>query len=112
MLNVSHNNLFVVIPIAFEEMHGLSYVDISYNKLECSLPNNKAFQDASIEAVQGNKGLCGNVTGLQPCMARRQSFKEGAQNLFLNHFSSFGSTFTCNDVSWNFLHLSKKKEAP
>ena len=72
MLNVSHNNLSGVITIVFEEMHNLSYVDISYNKLEGPLPNIKAFQDASIEAVQGNKGLCGNVIVLQPSMARRQ----------------------------------------
>ncbi|XP_028117890.1 MDIS1-interacting receptor like kinase 2-like [Camellia sinensis] len=26
-----------------------------------------AFMNASIEALQGNKGLCGNVKGLQPC---------------------------------------------
>ena len=34
MLNISHNNFSGFIPIAFEEMRWLSYVDISYNKLE------------------------------------------------------------------------------
>uniref|UniRef100_A0A2N9GXY0 non-specific serine/threonine protein kinase n=1 Tax=Fagus sylvatica TaxID=28930 RepID=A0A2N9GXY0_FAGSY len=44
------NNQLIV---AFEEMHGLSYVDISYNKLEGPLPNSRAFQDAHIETLQG-----------------------------------------------------------
>uniref|UniRef100_A0A2N9FYB7 non-specific serine/threonine protein kinase n=1 Tax=Fagus sylvatica TaxID=28930 RepID=A0A2N9FYB7_FAGSY len=65
MLNVSHNNLSGFIPNVFEEMRALSFVDISYNKLEGPLPNSRAFQDAGIEALQGNKGLCGNVTILQ-----------------------------------------------
>ena len=68
MLNFSHNNLSGFIPIAFEEMFGLSYVDISYNKLEGPLPNTKAFQDDCIEALRWNKRLCGNFIGLQPCM--------------------------------------------
>ncbi|XP_048446042.1 probable leucine-rich repeat receptor-like protein kinase At1g35710 isoform X1 [Pyrus x bretschneideri] len=67
MLNLSHNNLSGFIPSSFEGMHGLSYVDISYNELEGPLPNNRAFRQASPEALQGNKGLCGNVEVLQSC---------------------------------------------
>ena len=91
MLNASHNNLSGVIPITFEEMHGLSHVDISYNKLEGPLPNIKAFQDACIEALQGNKGLCGNVTGLQPCMGGRQVSKKGHKIIFLIIFPLLGT---------------------
>ncbi|XP_050254998.1 MDIS1-interacting receptor like kinase 2-like [Quercus robur] len=91
MLNVSHNNLSGVVPIAFEEMRGLSYVDISYNKLEGPLPNSKAFQNACIEALQGNKGLCGNVTGLQPCMAGSQVSKKGYKIIFLIIFPLLGT---------------------
>ena len=69
LLNVSHNNLSGFIPTTFEKMRGLSFVDISYNELEGPLPNSRAFHDAHIEALQGNKELCGNVTGLQPCKA-------------------------------------------
>ena len=75
LLNVSHNNFSGFIPVAFEKMHGLSSVDISYNELEGPLPNSRAFHDAQIEALQGNKGLCGNVTGLQPCKAGHISEK-------------------------------------
>ena len=91
MLNVSHNNLFGVILIAFEEMPSLSNVDTSYNKLEGPLPNSKAFQDASIETLQGNKGLCGNVTRFQPCMARRQVSKKGHGIIFLIIFPLLGT---------------------
>ncbi|KAM2913051.1 hypothetical protein COP2_043751 [Malus domestica] len=66
-LNLSHNNLSGFIPSSFEGMHGLSYVDVSYNDLEGPIPNNKAFRQALPEALQGNKGLCGNVEGLQSC---------------------------------------------
>ncbi|KAJ9676793.1 hypothetical protein PVL29_022015 [Vitis rotundifolia] len=63
-LNLSHNNLSGFIPKAFEEMLGLSDVDISYNQLQGPIPNSKAFRYATIEALKGNKGLCGNVKGL------------------------------------------------
>lgn len=74
---MSNNNLSGFLPFALEEMYGLSYVDISYNNLEVPLPNSKAFQHARIEALQGNKGMCGNVIGLQPCLVGRPTSKEG-----------------------------------
>lgn len=67
-LNLSHNNLSGVIPKTFDELRGLEHVDISYNQLWGPIPNNKAFHEAPIEALQGNKGLCGNVTGLLLCI--------------------------------------------
>ncbi|KAG5591040.1 hypothetical protein H5410_041554 [Solanum commersonii] len=62
-LNLSHNGLSGRIPKEAESLTGLQDVVLSYNKLEGPIPNNKAFMNASLE---GNKGLCGNVTGLQP----------------------------------------------
>ncbi|WRX30507.1 Protein kinase domain - like 10 [Theobroma cacao] len=67
VLNLSYNNLSGEIPASFELLHGLSSVDIAYNELQGPIPNNQAFQNASIEALRGNKGLCGNVSGLPPC---------------------------------------------
>ncbi|XP_035545195.1 MDIS1-interacting receptor like kinase 2-like [Juglans regia] len=71
VLNLSHNHLSGIIPTTFEEMHGLLHVDISYNELHGLIPNNKAFLDAPLEALQGNKGLCGNVKGLPPCKVHK-----------------------------------------
>ncbi|XP_060200731.1 MDIS1-interacting receptor like kinase 2-like [Lycium barbarum] len=63
-LNLSYNGLSICIPEELESLTGLEDVVLSYNELEGPIPNNKAFINASLE---GNKGLCGNVTGLQPC---------------------------------------------
>ncbi|KAH0760042.1 hypothetical protein KY290_023535 [Solanum tuberosum] len=63
-LNLSHNSLSGRIPEEFESLTGLQDVVLSYNELEGPIPINKAFMYASLE---GNKGLCGNVTGFQHC---------------------------------------------
>ncbi|KAJ8747410.1 hypothetical protein K2173_013014 [Erythroxylum novogranatense] len=64
LLNISHNNLTGKIPASFEQLRGLQYVDLSNNELVGPVPNSKAFQEAELE---GNMGLCGNVTGLLLC---------------------------------------------
>ncbi|XP_058222202.1 MDIS1-interacting receptor like kinase 2-like [Rhododendron vialii] len=66
-LNLSHNHLSGLIPRVFQDMKWLLHVDISFNELEGPIPMSEAFMNASIDGLQGNKGLCGNVTGLQPC---------------------------------------------
>ncbi|KAL4295386.1 hypothetical protein GQ457_12G021030 [Hibiscus cannabinus] len=66
-LNLSHNTLFGFIPSSFDDMLSLTSVDISHNQLEGPLPRNKAFREASFEAFRNNKGLCGNITGLEAC---------------------------------------------
>nr|XP_048323751.1 MDIS1-interacting receptor like kinase 2-like isoform X2 [Ziziphus jujuba var. spinosa] len=66
-LNLSHNNFSGSIPSDFGEMKSLTMVDMSFNQLEGPIPNSKAFNNASFEAFRNNKGLCGNVTGLQLC---------------------------------------------
>jgi hypothetical protein len=66
-MNISHNNLSSILPSVFEGMHGLLCVNIAFNEFWDQIPNNNAFQDAPMEALEGNKGLCGKVKGLQPC---------------------------------------------
>ncbi|BBN68656.1 Leucine-rich repeat receptor-like protein kinase family protein, partial [Prunus dulcis] len=61
-----HNNLSGSIPSSFEDLGGLSYVDISYNHLEGPLPNISAFREAPPERLKGNKGLCGKIGALLP----------------------------------------------
>ncbi|XP_060671587.1 MDIS1-interacting receptor like kinase 2-like isoform X1 [Ziziphus jujuba] len=65
--NLSHNNLSGSIPSTFKELISLTSVDISYNQLEGPLPNNKAFLEAPLEALEDNKGLCGNNTIIKIC---------------------------------------------
>ncbi|KAE8658071.1 hypothetical protein F3Y22_tig00116975pilonHSYRG00168 [Hibiscus syriacus] len=66
-LNLSRNKLSSVIPSTLDDIVSLTSVDISENQLQGPLPHNEAFQEASFEAFRNNKGLCGNVTGLEPC---------------------------------------------
>nr|WHT50414.1 MDIS1-interacting receptor-like kinase 2 [Cichorium endivia]WHT50415.1 MDIS1-interacting receptor-like kinase 2 [Cichorium endivia]WHT50416.1 MDIS1-interacting receptor-like kinase 2 [Cichorium endivia] len=66
-LNLSHNKLSGNIPKSMDAMHYLSSIDISYNDLEGPIPNSKGFLNASIDSLRGNKGLCGNITGLPQC---------------------------------------------
>ncbi|XP_021651042.2 MDIS1-interacting receptor like kinase 2 [Hevea brasiliensis] len=82
-LIISHNNLSGFIPNAFEEMHGLWNIDISYNHFQGPIPNSKAFQHASIEALRGNKGLCGNFSGLDPCSGQKQVSKKGTKIMLI-----------------------------
>ncbi|KAF3457541.1 hypothetical protein FNV43_RR02199 [Rhamnella rubrinervis] len=65
--NISHNNFSGSIPSTFKEMLSLTSVDVSYNQLEGPLPHIKAFVEARIEALENNKGLCGNNYNLKPC---------------------------------------------
>ena len=112
LLNISHNALSGFIPVAFEEMHGLSYVDISYNELEGPLPNSRAFQDAHIETLQGNKGLCGNVTGLQPYVVGKHISKKGHKIIFLIIFLLLGTLSLVLVFLGIFLILQRKRQNP
>ncbi|XP_028056879.1 MDIS1-interacting receptor like kinase 2-like [Camellia sinensis] len=51
-------------------MLSLTLVDVSFNQLEGPIPKMKAFREAPFEALKGNKGLCGNATGLKTCLAK------------------------------------------
>ncbi|XP_028787208.1 MDIS1-interacting receptor like kinase 2-like [Neltuma alba] len=67
MLNLSYNNFSGMIPSTFNDLKSLTMVDISHNKLEGPLPNISAFRTATMERLIGNKGLCGNLSGLPIC---------------------------------------------
>ncbi|KAK9019795.1 hypothetical protein V6N11_054303 [Hibiscus sabdariffa] len=78
ILNLSHNRLNGSIPEAFNDLHGLSIVNISFNRLEGPIPDLKAFHEASFDALRNNKALCGNATGLRPCvLPSRDSHSHG-----------------------------------
>ncbi|KAK3405750.1 hypothetical protein EUGRSUZ_K02588 [Eucalyptus grandis] len=71
VLNISHNSLSGSIPLTFGGMLALTSIDVSYNYLEGPLPTIKAFNEAPFEALQQNKGLCGNVLALLKCNSIR-----------------------------------------
>ncbi|KAH0683680.1 hypothetical protein KY290_022308 [Solanum tuberosum] len=92
-LNLSHNGLSGRIPKELESLTGLLYVVLSYNDLEGPIPNNKAFMNASLE---GNKGLCGNVTGFQPCkkpssVVKKHSIAKGRKLILITVLPVMGA---------------------
>ncbi|KAJ9183135.1 hypothetical protein P3X46_007040 [Hevea brasiliensis] len=93
-------------------MHGLSSIDISYNELEGSIPSNRAFQNASIEAFQGNKGLCGDVPGLPPCnfSINKRTSKRSHKMLFLIIFLPLCGAFSLLAFLGVFFCLQKRKD--
>uniref|UniRef100_A0A8I6XLE4 non-specific serine/threonine protein kinase n=1 Tax=Hordeum vulgare subsp. vulgare TaxID=112509 RepID=A0A8I6XLE4_HORVV len=67
VLNLSHNGLKGSIPPSFQHMFSLLSIDVSFNKLEGSVPQSRLFEEAPIEWFMQNKQLCGVVKGLPPC---------------------------------------------
>ncbi|EEF39417.1 conserved hypothetical protein [Ricinus communis] len=45
----------------------LTVVNLSYNELGGQIPNIRASQEASFDAIRNNRGLCGNNTRLKAC---------------------------------------------
>ena len=82
-LNLSHNNLSGSIPTSFARMRGLLYIDISYNELQGPIPDSKAFKDAPFEALEGNKGLCGDVRGLESCKLSSAHISKGSHKVVI-----------------------------
>ncbi|KAL3513909.1 hypothetical protein ACH5RR_026626 [Cinchona calisaya] len=75
-MNLSHNRISGTIPSSFDHCISLISIDVSSNQLEGPLPNITAFQKAPLDALKDNKGLCGHIVGLKPCIT--QSTKEMA----------------------------------
>ncbi|CAA2994082.1 MDIS1-interacting receptor like kinase 2-like [Olea europaea subsp. europaea] len=75
-LDLSRNGLTGQIPGNLVNSEQLNYLNLSFNYLSHriphrlvggSVPSGRAFQNVFIEQLQGTKGLCGNIAGLQPC---------------------------------------------
>ncbi|CDP20008.1 unnamed protein product [Coffea canephora] len=64
-LDLSQNNLSGLIPKALAELPGLLHINLSFNNLKGPIPSGRAFVNLTLEEVKGNKGLCGNITGLR-----------------------------------------------
>ncbi|CAL5348621.1 unnamed protein product [Camellia sinensis] len=110
-LNLSHNEFFGSIPSSFNKMVSLTSIDVSYNQLEGPLPDIKAFQEAPFEALKGNKGLCGNATGLKACLTKLNNGdveKKGKKVMLLTILLVFGILFLLLMVLGIFLAFRKK----
>ncbi|CAL5348613.1 unnamed protein product [Camellia sinensis] len=110
-LNLSHNEFFGSIPSSFNKMVSLTSIDVSYNQLEGPLPDIKAFQEAPFEALKGNKGLCGNATGLKACLTKLNNEdveKKGKKVMLLTILLVFGILFLLLMVLGIFMSFRKK----
>ncbi|KAF5740421.1 hypothetical protein HS088_TW11G00490 [Tripterygium wilfordii] len=82
-LDLSNNLLIGEIPAQVTKLQDLVTLNFSFNNLSGPIPNNKAFQGAPAEAFQGNKGLCGNVSGLQACQLLHKENKHGSKKRYM-----------------------------
>ncbi|XP_030455086.2 MDIS1-interacting receptor like kinase 2-like [Syzygium oleosum] len=94
ILNLSHNMLSGSIASTFDDMASLTSIDISYNELEGPLPDIPAFHNATIEVVKGNKGLCGVIASLDPCLATMLKGKNKSRKLLLILIPCLGCLFS------------------
>ncbi|THU73300.1 hypothetical protein C4D60_Mb04t21360 [Musa balbisiana] len=69
ILNLSHNNLSGGLPSSLSAMISLLIIDVSYNELEGAVPESPVFRKAPAKWFVHNKGLCGVVKGLPPCVS-------------------------------------------
>ncbi|KAL9437287.1 hypothetical protein AB3S75_023194 [Citrus x aurantiifolia] len=110
-LNLSHNNLSGSIPNCFEGMHGLSVIDISDNQLQGPVPNSTAFRNAPVEALEGNKGLCGGVKGMQPCKVYSSHKPNSGAKWFAIVFPVLGALFVSMALIAIFILRKRKSDS-
>ncbi|KAK9178081.1 hypothetical protein WN943_027271 [Citrus x changshan-huyou] len=110
-LNLSHNNLSGSIPNCFEGMHGLSVIDISDNQLQGPVPNSTAFRNAPVEALEGNKELCGSVKGMQPCKVFSSHKQNSGAKWFAIVFPVLGALFVSMALIAIFILRKRKSDS-
>ncbi|ESR55369.1 hypothetical protein CICLE_v10024387mg [Citrus x clementina] len=110
-LNLSHNNLSGSIPNCFDGMHGLSVIDISDNQLQGPVPNSTAFRNASVEALEGNKELCGGVKGMQPCKVFPSHKQNSGAKWFAIVFPVLGALFVSMALIAIFILRKRKSDS-
>lgn len=109
-LNLSYNQLSGFIPNCFEDKHGLSSIDISYNRLQGPVPFSKAFRDAPAEALQGNRGLCGDDKGLSSCKAFRSSRRATVKKLIIMILLPLLGVLALSIISIGLLFNSRRRK--
>ncbi|KAL7208633.1 hypothetical protein ACSBR1_030381 [Camellia fascicularis] len=111
-LNLSNNRFGGSIPIEIGQINTLQSLDLGNNLLiEGPLPDIKAFQEAPFKALKGNKGLCGNATGLKACLTKLNNGdveKKGKKVMLLTVLLVFGILFLLLMVLGIFMAFCKK----
>ncbi|XP_027116901.2 uncharacterized protein [Coffea arabica] len=111
-LDLSHNNLSGLIPSALAKLPGPLHINISFNNLEGPIPSGRAFVNLTIEEVQGNKGLCGNFSGLPACesspLIKKHVKNKGKKKLVLTILSPLLGSFVLLCAFFGGLRLHKQ----
>ncbi|THG05590.1 hypothetical protein TEA_011699 [Camellia sinensis var. sinensis] len=111
-LNLSNNRFGESIPIEIGQINTLQSLGLGNNLLiEGPLPDIKVFQEAPFEALKGNKGLCGNATGLKACLTKLNNGdveKKGKKVMLLAVLLVFGILFLLLMVLGIFMAFRKK----
>ncbi|MBA0661398.1 hypothetical protein Goklo_005698 [Gossypium klotzschianum] len=111
-LNLSHNNLSGEIPASLEKLRGLYTIDIAYNELHCPVPNCPTFLNSSIQELRGNKGLCGNASGLPPCTPFSKKGHKNNKTLYIVILPLLSTTdLLISSIALLFAFKKRKKDA-
>ncbi|XP_027165728.1 MDIS1-interacting receptor like kinase 2-like isoform X1 [Coffea eugenioides] len=110
-LNLSHNSLSGLIPKNIAQLPGLLKIDVSFNNLEGPVPYGKAFQNVTIKQLQGNRDLCGNITGLQPCgsLSEKPVRKKGHKLILLIVLPVLGAVLLSYVVAGVIISSARRK---
>ncbi|XP_027117129.1 uncharacterized protein [Coffea arabica] len=112
-LDLSRNNLSGLIPKALADLPGLLHINLSFNNLEGPIPSGRAFVNLTLEEVKGNKGLCGNITGLRACESSRlikKHVKDKSKELVLIIVLPFVGSFTLLGALFGTLKLYDRRK--
>ncbi|KAK8616391.1 hypothetical protein V6N13_017941 [Hibiscus sabdariffa] len=111
-LNLSKKNLGWSIPSSVGYINALQSLDLSQNSLIGGpIPDLKAFHEASFDDLRNNKGLCGNATGLKPCVLPSRASHGRERTIKVAIFvvvSLFGVLLLLFVLARSFFTFSKK----
>ncbi|CDP21912.1 unnamed protein product, partial [Coffea canephora] len=91
----------------------LDFIDLSNNKFYGKLSSNWAFVNLTLEEVKGNKGLCGNITGLRACESSRlikKHVKDKSKELVLIIVLPLLGSFTLLGALFGVLKLHDRRK--
>ncbi|XP_024043042.1 MDIS1-interacting receptor like kinase 2 [Citrus clementina] len=89
----------------------MSVIDISDNQLQGPVPNSTAFRNAPAEVLEGNKGLCGGVKGMQPCKVYSSHKKNSGAKWFAIVFPVLGALFVSMALIAIFILRKRKSDS-